>query len=250
MHTSSTVHGQIYIPEINWILMILCLSVTIGFRDTKHLTNAQGKGQLVQVYDFVILKQDTFFYHIMFSLYVCMQFDMFDCFLLGSGLAVITVMLVTTCLMSLVILLCWNKSIVYALSFLLFFGAIEVIYFAASLVKFHEGAWVPVTLSFIFMMVMCVWHYGTKKKYEFDVQNKVSISWLLNIGPSLGIVRVRGIGLIHTELMSGIPAIFSHFVTNLPAFHQVNYCNCLIIIMSKLGVYYFYFHQTNVAEQS
>ncbi|VAI72904.1 unnamed protein product [Triticum turgidum subsp. durum] len=41
VHTSSTVHGQIYIPEINWILMILCLAVTIGFRDTKHLTNAQ-----------------------------------------------------------------------------------------------------------------------------------------------------------------------------------------------------------------
>uniref|UniRef100_A0A0D9WP56 Potassium transporter n=1 Tax=Leersia perrieri TaxID=77586 RepID=A0A0D9WP56_9ORYZ len=184
VHTSSTVHGQIYIPEINWILMILCLAVTIGFRDTKHLTNAQG-------------------------------------------LAVITVMLVTTCLMSLVILLCWNKSIVYALSFLFFFGAIETIYFTASLVKFHEGAWVPVTLSFIFMIVMCVWHYGTKKKYEFDVQNKVSISWLLNIGPSLGIVRVRGIGLIHTELMSGIPAIFSHFVTNLPAFHQVLVFLCI-----------------------
>uniref|UniRef100_J3MD59 Potassium transporter n=1 Tax=Oryza brachyantha TaxID=4533 RepID=J3MD59_ORYBR len=184
VHTSSTVHGQIYIPEINWMLMILCLAVTIGFRDTKHLMNAQG-------------------------------------------LAVITVMLVTTCLMSLVILLCWNKSIVYALSFLLFFGAIEVLYFSASLVKFHEGAWVPITLSFIFMVVMCVWHYGTIKKYEFDVQNKVSISWLLNIGPSLGIVRVRGIGLIHTELMSGIPAIFSHFVTNLPAFHQVLVFLCI-----------------------
>ncbi|AQK55087.1 Potassium transporter 8 [Zea mays] len=136
-------------------------------------------------------------------------------------LAVITVMLVTTCLMSLVIVLCWNKSIFLALGFLLFFGAIEVIYFSASLVKFHEGAWVPITLSFIFMVVMCVWHYGTIKKYEFDVQNKVSVNWLLNLGPSLGIVRVRGIGLIHTELMSGIPAIFSHFVTNLPAFHQV-----------------------------
>jgi len=43
VHTSSTVHGQIYIPEINWMLMILCLAVTIGFRDTKHLANAQGK---------------------------------------------------------------------------------------------------------------------------------------------------------------------------------------------------------------
>ncbi|KAG2653720.1 hypothetical protein PVAP13_1NG404300 [Panicum virgatum] len=178
VHTSSTVHGQIYIPEINWMLMVLCLAVTIGFRDTKHLANAQG-------------------------------------------LAVITVMLVTTCLMSLVIVLCWNKSIFLAIGFLLFFGTIEVLYFSASLVKFHEGAWVPVTLSFIFMVVMCVWHYGTIKKYEFDVQNKVSVNWLLNLGPSLGIVRVRGIGLIHTELMSGIPAIFSHFVTNLPAFHQV-----------------------------
>ncbi|NP_001130766.1 Potassium transporter 25 [Zea mays] len=178
VHTSSTLHGQIYIPEINWMLMILCLAVTIGFRDTKHLANAQG-------------------------------------------LAVITVMLVTTCLMSLVIVLCWNKSIFLALGFLLFFGTIEVIYFSASLVKFHEGAWVPISLSFIFMVIMSVWHYGTIKKYEFDVQNKVSVNWLLNLGPSLGIVRVRGIGLIHTELMSGIPAIFSHFVTNLPAFHQV-----------------------------
>ncbi|XP_062233104.1 potassium transporter 24-like [Phragmites australis] len=184
VHTSSTVHGQIYIPEINWILMILCLAVTIGFRDTKHIANAQG-------------------------------------------LAVITVMLVTTCLMSIVIVLCWNKNIVFAICFLLFFGAIEAIYFSASLVKFHEGAWVSITLSFIFLMVMCVWHYGSTKKYEFDVENKVSISWLLNLGPSLGIVRVRGISLIHTELVSGIPAIFSHFVTNLPAFHQVVVFLCI-----------------------
>ncbi|KAK6160175.1 hypothetical protein DH2020_003556 [Rehmannia glutinosa] len=177
VHTSSKIHGQIYIPEINWILMILCLAVTIGFRDTKRMGNA-------------------------------------------SGLAVITVMLVTTCLMSLVIVLCWHQSVLLAICFVLFFGSVEALYFSASLIKFLEGAWVPIALSFIIMMVMCVWHYGTLKKYEFDVQNKVSVDWLLGLGPSLGIVRVRGIGLIHTELVSGIPAIFSHFVTNLPAFHQ------------------------------
>ncbi|VAI78418.1 unnamed protein product [Triticum turgidum subsp. durum] len=175
VHTSAQVHGQIYIPEINWILMILCLAVTIGFRDTKHLGNA-------------------------------------------SGLAVITVMLVTTCLMSLVIVLCWHKSIFLAIGFIVFFGTIEALYFSAALIKFREGAWVPIVLAFVFMMVMCIWHYGTIKKYEFDLQNKVSINWLLGLSPNLGIVRVRGIGLIHTELDSGIPAIFSHFVTNLPAF--------------------------------
>lgn len=133
----------------------------------------------------------------------------------------ITVMLVTTCLMSLVIVLCWHKSIVLAICFILFFGTIEALYFSASLIKFLEGAWVPIVLSLFFMAIMCIWHYGTIKKYEFDVQNKVSINWLLQLCPNLGIVRVKGIGLIHTDLVSGIPAIFSHFVTNLPAFHQV-----------------------------
>ncbi|XP_021911915.1 potassium transporter 6-like isoform X1 [Carica papaya] len=184
VHTSSKIHGQIYIPEINWILMLLCLAVTIGFRDTRRMGNA-------------------------------------------SGLAVITVMLVTTCLMSLVIVLCWQKSVFLAICFVFFFGTIEALYFSASLIKFLEGAWVPIALAFCFLIIMCIWHYGTLKKYEFDVQNKVSINWLLSLGPSLGIVRVRGIGLIHTELVSGVPAIFSHFVTNLPAFHQILVFLCI-----------------------
>uniref|UniRef100_A0A453I546 Potassium transporter n=2 Tax=Aegilops tauschii subsp. strangulata TaxID=200361 RepID=A0A453I546_AEGTS len=40
VHTSEKIHGQIYIPEINWLLMILCIAVTVGFRDTKHMGNA------------------------------------------------------------------------------------------------------------------------------------------------------------------------------------------------------------------
>lgn len=136
-------------------------------------------------------------------------------------------MLVTTCLMSLVIVLCWHQSVFLALGFVFFFGTIEALYFSASLIKFLEGAWVPIALSFIFMLIMYVWHYGTLKKYEFDMQNKVSVDWLLGLGPSLGIVRVRGIGLIHTELVSGIPDIFSHFVTNLPAFHQILIFLCI-----------------------
>lgn len=129
--------------------------------------------------------------------------------------------------MSLVIVLCWQRSVFFAICFVFFFGTIEALYFSASLVKFHKGAWVPVALALCFFFVMYVWHYGTVRKYEFEVQNMVSINWLLSLGPSLGIVRVRGIGLIHTELVSGIPAIFSHFVTNLPAFHQVLVFLCI-----------------------
>jgi KUP system potassium uptake protein len=42
VHTSKKIHGQIYIPEINWILMVLCIAVTVGFRNTKHISNASG----------------------------------------------------------------------------------------------------------------------------------------------------------------------------------------------------------------
>lgn len=42
VHTSEKIHGQIYIPEINWMLMILCIAVAVGFRDTKRMGNASG----------------------------------------------------------------------------------------------------------------------------------------------------------------------------------------------------------------
>lgn len=45
VHTSSHVHGQIYIPEVNWALMFLCLAVTVGFRDTEMIGNAYGTYQ-------------------------------------------------------------------------------------------------------------------------------------------------------------------------------------------------------------
>ncbi|KAG1371190.1 putative potassium transporter 2 [Cocos nucifera] len=136
VHTSRWIYGQIYIPEINWILMVLCLAVTIGFRDTTLIGNA----------------------------YV---------------------------------------------------------------MKVPQGGWAPLALSFVIMVIMYVWHYGTRRKYQFDLQNKVSMKWILTLGPSLGIVRVPGIGLIYTELVTGVPAIFSHFITNLPAFHQVLVFVCM-----------------------
>jgi K+ transporter len=37
------IYGQIYIPEINWILMVLCIAVTVAFRDTTLIGNAYGK---------------------------------------------------------------------------------------------------------------------------------------------------------------------------------------------------------------
>jgi KUP system potassium uptake protein len=42
VHTSDQFQGQIYIPEINWALMTLCLVITAGFSDTNQIGNAYG----------------------------------------------------------------------------------------------------------------------------------------------------------------------------------------------------------------
>lgn len=178
VHKPRWLHGQTYIPEINWVLMVLTLAVTVGFRDIKHIGNAYG-------------------------------------------LACISLTFVTTWLMPLVINFVWHQSLILSVLFVLFFGSIEIIFLSSSWFKIPKGGWVTFVLSAIFLIIMYVWHYGSRKKYLYDLHNKLSMRWILTLGPSLGIVRVPGIGLIYTELVSGVPATFSHFLTNLPAFYQV-----------------------------
>ncbi|KAK6940950.1 Potassium transporter [Dillenia turbinata] len=42
VHTSTKYEGQVYIPEINYLLMIACVGVTLGFRDAIKIGNAYG----------------------------------------------------------------------------------------------------------------------------------------------------------------------------------------------------------------
>jgi KUP system potassium uptake protein len=183
VHTSSHVHGQIYIPEVNWTLMSLCLAVTIGFRDTEMIGNAYG-------------------------------------------LAVILVMFATTCLMFLVITTVWNRSVVWAALFAAGFGSVELLYLSACLAKVPHGGWLPLLLSLATLLVMSAWHYGTAKKQEYELQNKVCLDHLLGLigSGNMGLVRVPGVGFVYSDAgagATGVPPMFAHFVTNFPAFHRV-----------------------------
>ncbi|KAL3827708.1 hypothetical protein ACJIZ3_016510 [Penstemon smallii] len=178
VHTSKKFLGQIYIPDMNWILMVLCIAVTAGFRNQSQIGNAYGT-------------------------------------------AVVVVMLATTLLMTLIMLLVWHCHWILVLLFTFFSLVVECTYFSAVLFKIDEGGWVPLVIAAAFLLIMYAWHYGTVKRYEFEMHSKVSMAWILGLGPSLGLVRVPGIGLVYTELASGVPHIFSHFITNLPAIHSV-----------------------------
>lgn len=48
LHTSAKYEGQVYIPEVNYFLMIACVIVTLGFRTTTNIGHAYGKMRLFQ----------------------------------------------------------------------------------------------------------------------------------------------------------------------------------------------------------
>nr|KAJ0189951.1 hypothetical protein LSAT_V11C800437220 [Lactuca sativa] len=125
VHTSRKFLGQIYIPDINWALMILCILVTTGFKNQTQIGNAYGT-------------------------------------------AVVIVMLVTTFLMILIMLLVWhcNWFLVFIMTFLSLI--VECTYFSAVLIKIDQGAWVPLAIAAVFLLIMYVWHYGTFASPESD----------------------------------------------------------------------------------
>lgn len=43
LHTSTKHEGQVYIPEVNYSLMIACVIVTVSFKTTLQIANAYGK---------------------------------------------------------------------------------------------------------------------------------------------------------------------------------------------------------------
>ncbi|KAJ7942570.1 Potassium transporter [Quillaja saponaria] len=190
VQTSKNYLNQTYIPEVNWILMVLCIVVTAGFKNQNQIGNA-------------------------------------------SGTAVVIVMLLTTLLMIIVMILVWRCHWILVVIFTVLSLVVEGTYFSAVILKVNQGGWVPLVIAAAFFIIMYAWHYGTLKRYEFEIHSKVSFAWMLRLGPSLGLVRVPGIGLVYTELTSGLPHIFSHFITNLPAIHSV----VIFVCVKNIPVY-------------
>lgn len=49
-HTSTKYEGQVYIPEMNYLLMLACVGVTVGFRTTTKIGNAYGNKNLTLLF--------------------------------------------------------------------------------------------------------------------------------------------------------------------------------------------------------
>ncbi|XP_062189207.1 probable potassium transporter 14 isoform X1 [Phragmites australis] len=143
------------------------------------------------------------------------------------GIAELGVMMMTTVLVTIIMLLIWQVNIVVVLCFLTLFLGLELFFFSSVLGSAADGSWVLLVFAAVLYLVMYIWNYGTKLKYETEVKQKLSMDLLMQLGCNLGTVRAPGIGLLYNELVRGVPAIFGQFLTTLPAIHSMIIFVCI-----------------------
>ncbi|KAK9081526.1 hypothetical protein Syun_030850 [Stephania yunnanensis] len=178
MHTSTKYKGQVYIPDINYLLMIACIGVTLGFKDTTKIGNAYG-------------------------------------------LAVVFVMTLTSALLVLLMVMIWKTHILFIIIYVATIYLFELLILSAVLFKFVDGGYLPLAFSGILMGVMYTWNYVYRKKYFYELENKVTVEKLEQIASDPSIKRIPGVGVFYSTLVHGISPIFTHYVENVPALHTV-----------------------------
>ncbi|PON57145.1 Potassium transporter [Parasponia andersonii] len=185
VHTSTNYKGQVYIPEINYLLMVACVAVTLGFRSSVQIGNAYG-------------------------------------------LAVVFVMMITSCLLVLIMVMIWKTHILLIILYIVTIGAMELVYLSSVLYKFDQGGYLPLVFAAVLMAIMLVWNNVYRRKYNYEFDHKISPAKVNDIVNNMTLLRMPGIALFYSDLVHGIPPIFKHYVGNVPALHSV-----LVFVSSK-----------------
>ncbi|XP_052176730.1 potassium transporter 5-like [Diospyros lotus] len=178
VHTSAKYEGQVYIPEINYLLMLACVAVTAGFRTTAKIGNAYG-------------------------------------------IAVVFVMTLTSSFLVLIMIMIWKTHIALVILYVLVIGSVELIYLSSVLYKFDQGGYLPLAFALVLMAVMYIWNYVYRKKYYYELEHKISPEEVKQIANDINLSRIPGLAVFYSELVHGIPPIFKHYLSNVPALHSV-----------------------------
>src|SRR2546422_2739440 len=123
-HTSSREIGQIYVPAVNWGLMLLTCALVLGFHvaDTKQPTSSNIAG--------------------------------------AYGVALSTLMLITTLMFYVMSREVWGRSFARAALVSGFFLWVDVLFFAANMLKLRYGGWGPPAIAAVLFLLVTTLESG------------------------------------------------------------------------------------------
>lgn len=176
-HTSEHARGQIYIPLVNWLLMLACIGLVVTFRSSSNLAAAYG-------------------------------------------VAVTMTMLITTILFYFTARYLWNWSVIKALPLCVVFGAIELAFLSANLLKFLDGGWLPIAVGVILFILMTTWATGRRLVRDRLEGSSISQEMLIESLSHHPPIIVPGTAIFMTSNRGRTPIALLHNLKHNSTIHE------------------------------
>ncbi|WP_310539442.1 potassium transporter Kup [Phenylobacterium sp.] len=177
--TSETQAGQIYVPQVNTILMIGVLVLLFTFRSSSNLAAAYG-------------------------------------------IAVTGSMFIDTLLFFVIIKHMWKRPTWQAWLAALGFGALDVTFISSNLLKIPEGAWLPLVLGLVLVVIMWTWTRGAQILTDKTRRDSVPLLELSEILKARAPHRAHGTAIFLTSDPEMAPVALMHNLKHNKVLHEKN----------------------------
>jgi len=176
-HTSSREIGQIYVPAVNWGLMLLTCALVLGFGSSSNIAGAYG-------------------------------------------VALSTLMLITTLMFYVMSREVWRWSIPRAALVAGMFLLMDVPFFGANALKLRYGGWVPLLIAAIVFALMTTWKRGREILAKRMLEKTVPLKMLLADLAAEPPIRVPGTAMFMYGTTDGTPPALVHNLAHNKVLHE------------------------------
>src|SRR6266550_188116 len=176
-HTSSREIGQIFVPAVNWALMLLTCALVLGFRTSSNIAGAYG-------------------------------------------VALSTLMLITTLMFYVMCREVWRWSITRAALVVGLFLLMDVPFFAANALKIRYGGWVPLAIAGVVFLLMTTWKRGREILSKRMLEKTVPLKMLLADLAAEPPIRVPGTAVFMYGTAEHTPPALVHNLAHNKVLHE------------------------------
>ena len=176
-HTSSREIGQIYVPAVNWGLMVLTCVLVLGFQTSSNIAGAYG-------------------------------------------VALSTLMLMTTLMFYVMSREVWGWSFWRAAGVAGLFLWLDLLFLAANALKIRYGGWVPLVIAAAIFLLMTTWQRGREILAKRMLEKTVALKMLLADLAAEPPLRVPGTAVFMSGTTDGTPPALVHNLTHNKVLHE------------------------------
>jgi len=138
------------------------------------------------------------------------------------GIAVTGAMFVDTLLFFVIIKNFWKKPAWQAWAAVLGFGALDVVFLSSNMLKIPQGAWLPLVLGGLLVVVMWTWARGTEVLAAKTRRDSVPLADLAGILAARPPHRVPGVAIFLTSDLDATPVALMHNLKHNKVLHEKN----------------------------